>query len=124
MPSNLKKFTQELRNKTALLRRLGQSKDDAQSANDSGDFPLKLRELIYSFLSAAFLINTISKLSKYDRFLLLSSGSSLLREMKNKCVTIFLDNKTTVKALKKQNFIHSICSYLKVIIRFISKPLL
>jgi hypothetical protein len=118
MPSNLKRFTRELKEKNALVRKIAQ----ANFHNLSNEFPLAHRGAIYRFLSIPILVNKISKLSKYDRNLLLNSP--LLKSIRKNCYTLIVEKNTQPKKLNKLRFNFLIADCIKMIIKYMHKSVM
>ena len=118
MPSNLKRFTKELKEKTALFRKLAASNRTAQQAEKGGgsarDFPITMRAKIYGLLPIHRLVNEISKLSIYDRNLLLKSF--LLKDIKKNTHTLIVEKTTCPRGLNKLRFQFLLADNIKLVI--------
>lgn len=91
MPTNLKKFTKELKEKNALIRKIAQA-TAVKHMQVSREFPLTSRMRIYEWLPTHVIVNQLSKLSMYDRNLIVKSN--LLKKIKKECYTLVVDKKT------------------------------
>ena len=110
MPSNLKKFTRELKEKNALVRKIAQANFTNITTN------------IYRYLPISFLVNKISKISKYDRNVLLNTP--LLKAIRKNCYTLIVDKKTQPKSLNKLRFHFLIADSIKMIIKYMHKSVM
>ena len=122
MPANLKRFTRELKEKNALVRKLAQATYTSNSAIRnflSHEFPISQRVYIYQYIPTSCLVNKISKLSIYDRNVLLKS--ELLKHVRKNTQTLIVEKSTQPRMLNKLKFQFLLADKIKMIIKYMHK---